>query len=1684
MLFTIGKRRKRESMAERRRDRGDDEAKAARWDIEGREFDEKEYVRHEYEDTTYDEFMQDVLADIGAQMQETEDHCRMLVQDNLDVFIKSKDSMDMIYTRDKELFTGKALDKLNAAYDSVKTDCEELVEPVFEFSKQLKDIAVVRGVVTKLYNVLSVPGVIYGSCGVKVVSVRDDGDMEGSQATESSSGSDEDDEEEEEEDDETASLPSGGQKEKKKSVHRHRSGNCFDWFGVELERTRNPQSSATDPASRVAGTAQSSMAARADYDAGAQAFRRALLYFEAHFNILDGTYKDIRSVGAPGISAADDAPLHGELAQEQQAGVSAVQNTPFTLQLSLAVLRAALYLLRELKSSVEKTSPGDTIILDDYLGNMMEISIGVVKLRHFCIVMKKALAAKSVTLAAMSQLRGALYDDTAGKGGDEDDGTASVASGATPSNMSLRGGGGGSAAGDRFDTASRTSSKQPPGQEHQDKSGIPSGKQHPVECYLRALRHQHSTAILTAARVATKAAEDLLHKRPSATAGKGSAGTSKVGEGEGSLVFGSIGGSIGRANDTFTLATAGSAVSQSKAKKDAADSTGLLSTVRATVGGGGEAAALSLEPSMRTSSIGAAGDDEASIGARNRRAVLQQFVNSMGASYVTVMAPSDADSSQFTGAAPASYSTQVSYFLADTLDMTLVLSSSTTSLVSHAMQIVTRLQQGLDEPETIMKSAGIFSTPASDFFSAVLAETEYFLGAYWTGIGAAVHSGAFDFQPEPASVLADCLDHAMKESAEDEEDATKASPASKPRSTDANGVKTAAILETGEPRERIPPIFIVPLLTAAADDPLFATTSTPKRGASSSHGPAIRLRTLSFRALRRLIKSAADILVLHVASVANHAISEGFIDRVCGCTPLPQSIDAELFTAVLVEVTLTHLQSMVQALISSVLRSKITVCSTSTSETVGTADEADEISRVMNDLEELRSRVVSVFFSATEIICRAYFTALALSDPTSGSSCNSSSTASSVGSFGFARQDAKRASQFTKSRLFPRLSRQLVSTEIPVKIFNIVALVVDRSLCIVDRVDEVLNAPTLFAPQTAAAAADADPVESKSSDKKSSKKRKPIIVSSAANVLADPATLHIASGNAQVVSSQLQQHEQCVLILLRGILVAAVDAIQLRSNKQLDLSDTKDDTGSMSEEGAKLITTSRTSQIVECLADLVCIRQILGQLISEYILSPSLFSVTARVALPEGSTASDFVRYAASKTQEFDSTVLRELGEVCSCQLDALLCRFVAFYARDVSRHVRQQGIMVPRFDWQRIQEPAEARQFLVDALVTVASAHESLAAMAQPTLAAAAVQQLAAHLALAFVSSIFCDTTSFDTYEASDAFYGYGLLLLEVEGLVIHHTIERLASASSILTGGIATTSGGGKRSKSASSSVDLSAMSASSSPLVAAVVQSTSQMIAADKILMSLVQELNARGVMFCEQCEKDTRRALTATSVRMTVHERKAKREELLRKSLDHSRYIIEAIGTLVESSSLAALAESTSGAPASGSGGNAAAGGLSIAEKLASRTSAIGRAASRAAAPRARQPSALTLEEPPSSASGASGVRRKVTVSDPAPEDAGATTPPPEPESQVVTTTRRRRLAAMQTAISTGNPAQSAPPTEVAISAPSGTTGTAPLPTATRRRRLPAANADPATVTATQQHADPTEGASRFKRKAVK
>ncbi|KAG5509358.1 hypothetical protein JKF63_06668 [Porcisia hertigi] len=1600
-------------------------------DVTSRAFQSKRFIQRVLANVSYAVFEGKLVDEVGAAEEHTGEALKQLIRDHLGVFINSKDAMDTVYNTDMQLFTGEALEHITGSFENASISCESLVKPITATFLEMQKNRKSNDMLNKFFSVLGVPGAIYESCGVKVAQRRQIETAivaEDDSASSSSSSADDEDKGipeagfadrdirangrgvyfqtpsrqatrrtargDEADDDEEDGEGDGSDGDEDGTAADVSTAKALGTLEMHVDSTAATDMYVVDTGEEVYFWYDTPLVrlkdvrARrhhidhvANYEAAVLHLRRAMLYLEETYSLVDGTTlagddrempKATQTSSSPGEGhspsveqgGVPSAPTVGAEATRPSLSLTAVGRSVFANKFSMALLRASLFLCSQLAEELVYADPADTVLIEDTLSMMMDASIASVKLHHFCSVLQETLGKRDRHSQVLTKLRTQLSsvrtaaEPVSPKAGST---TATSAAGADP-NFHVASPLGGAPGKNRFSVSPNRSMAESSRSGTVTSAGLPvtelrrgtTAYQHPVQFFISVVQRQqkhlfHSSAagILREAsgwlqKAQTEAARGLKERQPQQELRATALGAANTGEGtaedhlgkggaygEYALLsssflgtgFGGDGGLIGNTNDSFLQ-----------------DSTFTAMNAR-----GGTGRRPSSVDSPATSAAGVA--ENSSGVARNGGGVTDG-----GCKTASIISDAYASKMLSTFNTPESPFPTSRELRVGSLDMDVVLVSSCLQIRMHSSSLLNQLFTRADVESAVMAQAGSLNTFALRLCAECVGTLEHVVGSYWGGIATTLHSGVFDFAPEVGSPLHVILDQLLESTAIQAAPAVGGATAAggcssggdrlqRSPSTALTGMHSRSLSRVGEmddnadpsghdgaavgvvqdnamgssSADQLPCIRFIPALPHAFR-PTAADGAEAQATEEQPHSK--RLRDISVQAVHRMISSTSTTLQALFVAFINRSVVDGFVNSLAQYQTsdlrlYSRSERIELHAAVLYEVILSQWERMMGLVNDAVLRLKIVIGESSSSVTITSETQIGEVEGLLQELELLRTMSLRCYLHGVGVLSKAYLMALPLLQRHTDTSLD--------------------------ARVRSRLSRESVSSNAVHKLLNVLSVVMDRCISFFTRDTEVYDSVDLFAVKSESLRNDADEVARASrrggtgvrdaaarrlllrrrlGDDSSGGKghgndsrvghegqgaAPPSLTSpgDGTDTFVDPISELIAQFHSRLVMESLQDHEELVLALLSHLLLAFGDMQQLKCHTAMT--------------DVTLHPDERERCVVECMADTLCLATTLAPILVENLLTPCLFEVIAR-QLPTCATPADVTVMLQGKQQQYSQVYLSVVEEHCQLAMDAMMNAYLALAQQPITDLIRRQGFVQPLFDWQRVspQTAAAVRPYIADAIACIARAHETLNVIRQPVLGSAATQRLVAHLVRTFLTSFTSDVNLLElSVGCSSSFLVHGLTLLEAEAITILHFVDAVVAH-------------------------------VTANPTTKELLP---ELVMARGSLGALTQTLDGFATSVCEAIVAvrnieggSTSSAFVALTF-LSRDKRHERRDGMVQAAMHTLRYMLDAINTELEESSLssAALLHLCSAADAGVNGDSAAGGGSrsAVAERIVQR-----------------------------------------------------------------------------------------------------------------------------------------------------
>ncbi|EPY26913.1 hypothetical protein AGDE_11029 [Angomonas deanei] len=1376
-------------------------------DVTNRAFQPKRFVRKTLTDVSHEMLEGELVEEVRSAGDEAGESLKQLLRDNLGTFIESKDAMDTVFETDHALFTGEALEDIMEEFEDAEEGCQTIVKPILDSYYDVQQSRRSQDILGKLFNILSVPGVLYQSCGVRVALSKvlpkltheteeepDTETPEKEQKKVASPATDTDEEEEEEEDEEDSDFsqsekvnaPRGaleevGSKNPADDYILNPGEELFYFYDIPLVRLRNKNAQ------------RNRVEEESNFEAATLSFRRAMLYMDERYDLEKGLVKDANS--------DDNDDSDGTVSR-------------FTYNFALALLRAGLYLNDQLAVELTNTSAADTVFIEDTLSMMMDVSEYTTKLHHFCQVLLPTFEHRNE--GAMHGLRSRLGENM-------DHGSFN-----TPPL--------GSSSTYREDSEYGTPLTGGSGKTYRAGPTL----KHPAQYMIGIIKNEY-TKLMTASAVrvsreATAWKEKVIPKGDGQTGGAGD-DKDLVGGGMASLNGGNfsfsdemmssfLGGGMFKdsfTNSTFAFkkgdAVAGKSGSGNGNDKDDDDFDHSLSFSYDNIVVGG------FTSEMRSSSAAAGGVE------RYAEDVLEAF-----------------RTPEFKNA------TYTSFKIGST-DVVDILDGSCMQIKIHSTNMLRQLFARSDTEATVMAQGALLNSYAARLTEECMNNLEHVFTSYWGGIATVIHSGLFDFVPPEGDPLARMLAELQAEPSEQRKGKQNSEdPSGRQSTTDSfalshvsdHGASRVDNVDEGEEKVSIlPTLKFIPVV--------------PK--SLSKDGTPLTLRDLSVNVVRRMIRSASEVMNSLFLTFVNRSVLLGFVNNIAVFTNAEKKLHAsserlELYASILVEVIMGQWERMMLMVGDSILRIKVAVGESCSANSIQSDKQIEEIGELLEELEVLRSSCYRCYLHGIGMLSKAYITSMP-----------------------FIVENGKTTLEL---RIRPRLGREFVSSILPTKLLNLLSVVLDRSVHFLRRDAEIFDSADLFA-----AKEDEDETKEVDSRRKSEATRRRLLrrrrgstkyeSQTDADVQdegmpppvaredkVDRITLFVAECHSKLVLDHVAEQEELIQALVANLLLTFIDMLHLKSQS-----------------ACGNITASPEEQsrdIVESMADTLCIPTALIPILLDNLLRPCLFDICGQLFSQHSSD---------QKCAAFSSNYLSRVYEHSQLVIDAMMSIYLAIPQSSITLEVRRNGFTVPLQDWQRATSHTltSIRPYLSECLAYIASANEVMNWIHQPILGAAVTQKLIGHLATVFMTSISSNFNAFEiSPDCSVDFLTHGLLIIESEARVIAGVIEKIIEDIS-------------RNPKSGDVLPELQ------------VTLST---------LQSLAMTIQKEGVMTCEMYAAQSDVAV------LSADARNKRRDQIVATSMEEVQYMVSAISTQLDETALPSSLPQVSGVV------------NSIAERLAKRS----------------------------------------------------------------------------------------------------------------------------------------------------
>ncbi|CCW64051.1 unnamed protein product [Phytomonas sp. EM1] len=1341
-------------------------------DLTSRSFHAKKFLKEVVGGVSHSGFEDKIVGEIGNAVEETDEALKHLIRDNLEVFINSKDAMTAVYSRDRRLFTGEALNDISAAFKLALDSCSNLVKPTIDSFLSVRHSRKMQEILEKLFSVLSIPGVLYECCGVRVARRKTHSDpwelndldaenhdkknalhsevqerkLEINNATSVASSNSSDTR--------VDGSPNtrGALEEFVNQAYNtavdeyevHSDQEIFYWYGTPLLRFKD-----TNMQRRHVETVS-------NYSGAMLSLRRAMLYIEENYNLEDGTplAADIAS-GPEFLSNGHTSVANGgsEIDNTGCKRSNGAGRTSFTYHFGVSLLRAMLYLEDQLAEELKYANAMDVVLIEDTLSMMMEVAIESVKLHHFCFVTRNTL------LGGNAHVLVGLHEKVA-----EGTAAAVAADSYTPkegrSRVSLT-----RVASHYSDSDTEhgeTASNHPAFSEGTTYRGVGNMKRemmHPAQYLISIVCDQNTRLSYASAAALLSEATEWLNKLYSTPAMPGVQqqdfrNSAEYGDATRGSVPRSGGKTPARLADSFLdnpnlYSDDHLAFSEASTDSDPEDEINIAS---ATPWGGTDW-----------------------IRHSDAEAILRAF-HTPEVNFET-------------------YTT----FTFGGMNMGNVLESSCVQMILHSNAILQQLGDCANSEADTMAQVSLLKSFATRMSEACISNVEQAIVSFWTGIASSIRAGIFDFHPDASMPLHRMLQDLLISKR------TLGIPADGPSSIDLSArVSTVSSFSGAVNTESKPALntslpFAVDALEPHSDQysprmfdalpqiryvpvlPEFLHVRDGVEGGGSGGVVArnskesvstpysgVTLRDLSSQAVLHMVRTARDTLYSLLLSFVNCSVVNAFVRTMSRYTLGDLAAHAhderiELHAAVLVEVILGQWERMMAVVDQSVWRIKLVIGGSSSTNAVYAEQQVNDVSELLAAIEKLRSDCFNSYLHGIGVLSKAYVSLLPMLSP---SGINTASL---------------------EYRVRARLSREFVSSFYPNKFLNLLSVVMDRTIPFIQRHIKVNDDAGLLK----AKAVDPETLQGEVEDgepisRSGPRQRRRVLrqdrdglpngdsgvalsgpegtnSSNSAAVLANKATLRAADAHVKLVLVHIDAHEEMMQALVANLLLSFVDMLHNRCraisvNLHVELEE-------------------REGNIMECVADALCTATTVSSIVLDHMLTPCLFSLMANL---HSTNPTEVTPITKQRQDVFRQKYLSRVGEHCQLAVDAMLRMYIAIPQQHITHEIRSRGFMSPLFDWQRIssQMGMAVRPYIAKCIVYVARAHETLDCIHQPTLGAAVMQRLVAHLSMAFVTAVSADVNAFEmSLECSPAFLDHAVLLIEAEALTILELVHAMAN-------------------------------------------------------------------------------------------------------------------------------------------------------------------------------------------------------------------------------------------------------------------------------------------------------------------
>eukprot|EP00796_Vickermania_ingenoplastis_P000281 gene281-154_t len=432
-----------------------------------------------------------------------------------------------------------------------------------------------------------------------------------------------------------------------------------------------------------------------------------------------------------------------------------------------------------------------------------------------------------------------------------------------------------------------------------------------------------------------------------------------------------------------------------------------------------------------------------------------------------------------------------------------------------------------------------------------------------------------------------------------------------------------------------------------------------------------------------------------------------------------------------------------------------------------------DVSTLLTELEALRSANLKVYLRGVGELLNAYMTLLPI---------------------------IRRVGDTTlERRVRARLDRDHLSSNACNKLLNTLAVLLDRTVPFLHRHAEVFRSATLFSSSLGPNNNNTNRSSSSSGRQRKAAGGRPGAGGAKRNrhksappppdssdphapgtpcSAPDDATAKMAEFHSLLVAEHVRRHGRYVSQLCGDLLLVFVDTIHLKS--QLVGAMNGQHTSTWNSSSAQLTTAARQREVMECMADVLCVTSTVAPLFLEHQLSPCLLALL--VTLDPDTPIAD--RPAALRRAEidFEEDQLARVAEHAQLVLNAILEMHLVVPAQRITHLVFRDGVARPDLDWQRVSRhtTSAVRPYLAEAIVTMAEANEALHWVQQPLLASVVTQKLLLHLSRCMVSGLTLNSNYVEllTVQSSRDFIEHGTLLWEAEVLTVCQLLESVVVA------------------------------------------------------------------------------------------------------------------------------------------------------------------------------------------------------------------------------------------------------------------------------------------------------------------